>query len=181
MGRAEKETAIDDLSKCFTRAQVAIFMDFSGLTVADNTQLRKELRSVGCSSKVVKNTLGRLSIKNAYKVGFDSEEVKKLVEILTGPNLVTFGYTDMVAPAKVIAKFAKTHDKLKVKGAWLDGKSLNAAGVDALSKMPGREELLSQLLALLNTPATQLLRVIQAPAQQMARLLNAHKEKIEGK
>jgi large subunit ribosomal protein L10 len=178
MERAEKEEIISELNQSMSRAQVTVCADARGLTVAQVTQLRKQLRASGAVAQVVKNTLGALAAKKAC-ADAPASDVEKMVALFTGPSFVVFSDKDPVAPVKVLVEYAKKNDKLKLKGAWLDGACLGPAEVDALSKLPGKNETIAKLLALLNTPATQLLRVLQAPSEQMVRLIEARRKQLE--
>jgi large subunit ribosomal protein L10 len=186
MNRSEKQQEVDFLSTCFTKAQTALCADYRGLSVAQITALRTELRKNGCSGRVVKNTLAKISVKKALasaggSAAQDAAALEAFVKIFEGPSFLVFSESDPVAPAKVLVKFAKDNEKLKLKGGWLDGSFMEPASVDALSKMPGREQTLAMLLSLLNTPATQLVRVLQAPGAQLARAIEAHRKNLEQK
>lgn len=178
MNRAEKQAEINYISDCIQKSQVALCADFRGLTVAAITTLRRELKKNGSFGRVVKNSLARLSIEKVLTQAHASES-EKFKQLFDGMNLFVFSFEDPVAPAKVLAKFAKDNEKFKVKGAWLDGQFVEAKGVEDLSKMPGRAEVLAQLLRLINTPATQLARVVQAPGEQLVRVLEAHRKNLE--
>ena len=178
MERAEKQAEVELLTERFSKAEIAICADYRGLTVLQVTKLRKQLFNAGFSARVSKNTLFRLAANKALS-GAPSDQLEKLSGNLVGPSMVIFSDNDPVGPAKIAAEFSKEHEKFQIKGAWFEGKFVDASGVKALSTMPGKEETLSKLLALLNTPATQLLRVMKAPAEQFARLLGAYKDKLE--
>jgi large subunit ribosomal protein L10 len=180
MDRAEKKAEIESLNDHMSRSQIAICADARGLTVAEVTELRKNLRKAGSFAKVVKNTLARLAVDKAY-ASAEAAELEKFKKLLEGPSMMVFSYKDPVAPSKALTDFAKTHDKLKVKGGFIDGECVDESGVKTLSNMPGKEELLGKLLALINAPATQLVRLMQAPGTQMVRVLDAQREKIEKK
>ena len=179
MNKQEKNQEIDRITKYLTDGQVAIFADYRGMTVADVTAFRKDLRKAGGQALVVKNTLTRLALKNVYK---DSPpaDLEKLTQILEGPTIMAFSSSDAVEPAKIITKYAKDKEAVfKVKGAWFEDNFLDKGGVTQLSKMPSREEVLAKLLALLNTPAIQLLRVMKASAEQVVRVIDAARVKKE--
>lgn len=178
MDRNERNQEIDFLDSWHKKAQVALCVDYRGLKVQEISRLRKELRQSGAVGKVVKNSLSRRASTKA--IG-ESAEALKYRSIFKGPSLLVISESDPVAPAKVIAKFAKEFQCLSIKGAWLDGTFLDPKGVEELSKMPGKKEVLAQLLALLNTPATQLLRLMNAPAQQMMTVLEGHRKNLEAK
>jgi large subunit ribosomal protein L10 len=176
MERAEKQIEIDGLASRFSKAQIALCADYRGLTVAQVTTLRRNLRGVGAVARVVKNKLAKRSVDSTIS-GADKE---LFLKVFKGPSFVVFSDVDPVAPAKVIADFAKLNEKFSVKGAWVDGKFLDAAHVEQLSKMPGKKELLAQLLSLINTPATRMVGLLAAPAGQVVRVIDAQRKKIEG-
>lgn len=180
MDRSEKQVELEKIGASFAAAQVALCADYRGLTVAEITTLRKELRKNGARGKVVKNTLARLAAEKAYKDA-DAEHLKKFMQLFEGPSLVIYSETDPVAPAKVVYAFAKDHQNLKIKGGWVDGQFIDVAGTESLSKMPGREEILAKLLALIAAPATQLVRLLAAPATQVVRVVDAHRQNLEKK
>lgn len=180
MNRQEKQTEIEFLRDGFSRSQIALCADYLGLTVAEVTDLRRRLRGAGLQARVVKNTLAKLAAGEVFKDG-ESGQLEKFYELFTGPSMVIFSEKDPVAPAKIAAEFSKAHAHFKVKGAWFESKCMGEGDVKTLSAMPGREQLLSQLLSLLNTPATSLLRLVSAPATQIVRALDAYREKLEGK
>jgi large subunit ribosomal protein L10 len=178
MDRAEKQTEVELLSECFRTAELALCADYRGLTVEKVTNLRRALRQSGATSRVVKNTLAKLSLEKAYQDA-DAAEVKKFIDLLKGPNFLIFVKKDAVVSAKVAAKFEKDLEHLAIKGGWFAGKFLDKSGVVEFSNMASKEETLAKLLCLLSTPATQLVRVIQAPAQQLVRVLEAYRAKLE--
>ncbi len=180
MNREEKQVELDSIGAAFIHAQSALCADYRGLTVAEVTTLRKELRKNGAKGKVVKNTLARLAAEKAYKDA-DGAQLKKFMELFAGPSLVIYSDKDPVAPAKVIFAFAKDHQNLKIKGGWVDGQFLDKSGAEMLSKMPGREETLAKLLALIAAPATQLVRLLAAPGTQVVRVIDAQRQAIEKK
>ena len=183
MNKAEKLAEVEFLVGCLTKAQIAFCCDYRGLTVGQVTKLRKDLRKAGANAAVVKNTLGRLSAKKVYEAGSKEAELAKFIGTLKGPSMLIFSDEDPVAPSKAISQFlaVKGNEKFTVKGAWFEGTFVDAAGVEALSKMPGRAETLSMLLRVINAPATQLVRTIQEPGAQLVRLIEAHRQNLEKK
>ena len=139
--------------------------------------MRSQLREVGATAKVVKNTLAKISAEKALNEA-DAEEVKKLVDVFQGPSFLVFANDDVVSPAKVLSKFSKDKEVFEVKGGWFEGNYLDQAGVVQVSNMPSREELLAKVLYLLSAPATQLARVVNAPGQQLAQVINAYKDTL---
>jgi large subunit ribosomal protein L10 len=181
MEKAEKQAALGALVENFNQAQIAVCADPRGLTVAKITELRRELRKVGATGTVVRNTLARLAVKQVQAGrGAKEQEVEKFIGTLVGPTLVVTSTTDPIGPTKVLAKFAKANDKFRVKGCWLDGAYVDAAGVDSLSNMPGREETFAMLLSLISAPATRLVRVLSEPGAQFARGVEAYRKKLGG-
>ncbi len=179
MERAGKAEVVDFVNKALGKAEIALCVDFRGLNVLQVTNLRRELNQVGATARVVKNTLSRLAIKEAFKEA-EQAELERFIKIFEGPSMIVYSDKDPVTPSKVLAKFAKTNNKLQIKGAWLEGAFVDANGVGDLSNMPGKEELLSKLLNLMLAPATQLVRLMQAPATQTVRVLEAQRVKLEG-
>lgn len=181
MDRAERNAEISSLSDMFNRSQIALCANYQGLSVAKITSLRREIRGVGGTSKVVKNTLAKISFERMCgEDGKSSAEAQKFLNLLDGPNLVIFSLKDAVAPARVVKKFEKDNQVFQVKGAWFEGAFVDAAGVEALSKLPSREELLSQLLRIISAPATQMVRLLNAPGTQLVRVIDAYRAKLEG-
>lgn len=181
MDRNEKQAELSSLVDGLAKSKIAICADYRGLTVAKVTELRRELRAAGSTAKVVRNTLARIAIrKNEEGRGGNTAELDKFLTSLDGPTLLVCCDQDPVAPTKVLAKFAKGTDKFRVKGCWLDGAYVDAAGVESLSTMPGKEETLAMLLSLISTPATQLVRVLSEPGAKVARVLEAYRAKLGG-
>lgn len=178
MDKAGKNKEVEFLTQTLGKAQVALCADYRGLTVKQITELRRELRANGARGRVVKNTLMRRSINDAYK-GEKKEEVSKFLGLFTGPSLVAYSFDNPVGPAKVFTKFGKANEKFSIRGGWFSGACMDQKGVQTLATMPSREELLAKLLALINAPATQLLRVMKAPGEQVARALEAHRKNLE--
>jgi large subunit ribosomal protein L10 len=178
MDRIEKQAEIELLSDYMKRSSISICADYRGLNVAEITDLRNQLRSVGSQGRVVKNTLARLSIQKAYGDG-SGNEVQKFLDLFVGPSLLVYSFDDPVAPAKVLAKFVKDKKKLGIKGGFFEGRCVNEAGVAQLSTMPSREEVLGQLLRVIAAPATNVVRLLQAPAVQTVRVIEAQRKKIE--
>lgn len=181
MDKATKQVELESLVASFSSASVAVCADYRGLTVAKITQLRRELHNAGCEAKVVRNTLARLAV-NKVEIGRggNQAEVEKFLGTIEGPTFVVTSTSDPIAPTKVLAKFAKANQQFRVKGCWLDGAYVDAAGVDSLSKMPGREETFAMLLSLISAPATRLVRVLSEPGAQVVRSIEAYRKKLGG-
>ncbi|MCI5064928.1 50S ribosomal protein L10 [bacterium] len=178
MEKAKKIQEVDSLVEAFNSSIVALCADYRGLTVEQITNLRSGLKEQGAFGKVVKNTLAKISVDKAHAEG-DADEVQKFASLFQGPSLVVFSKDDPVAPAKVLAKFAKEHEELEIKGGFFEGKFLDVDGVKNLSSMPSRDELYSKLLNVISAPATKVVQLLQAPGTQFARLLGAYQAKLE--
>lgn len=150
----EKKQIVSSMAEQFKTAVSGVFVDYCGLTVEEDTQLRNKLREAGVEYKVIKNTLTRFAAK---EVGFD-----ELDPILNGPTSLAISMTDEVAPAKVIADFAKDHEQLEIKAGFLDGKVLALDEVKTLAATPNRETLIAKMLGSLNAPISNLARTLQA-------------------
>jgi large subunit ribosomal protein L10 len=166
--KSEKEQLITELNEKFARAKTAVLAEFSKLDVATVTQLRKKFRDGGVDYKVLKNTLAKRAAKGT--------PLEVISDDFTGPVAVAIGYEDVVAPAKILQDFIKNLESIKVRSAVVEGKKVDAKGVEALAKMPGLPELRAMLLGMLNQPAGKLVRTIAAPGQQLARVISAHAE-----
>jgi large subunit ribosomal protein L10 len=151
------------LHEKFQGAQVALLASPSGLTVGEVTSLRRQLRAVNGEFKVAKNTLARLAVADT--------QYEPIGALLEGANALVFGYSDPVAVAKVLVKYAEDNKKLTIRGGVLGGKTLAPEAVGDLAKLPSREVLIAQLLGLLQAPASQLLRTINEPGARMTRLI----------
>ena len=148
------QAIVDDI----TDAQSIVLVDYRGLTVAQDTELRKQLREAGIVYKVCKNTM--------MKRAFEGTDFAQLDEYLEGPSAIAISKDDATAPARIICKFAKTAKALEVKAGVVEGTVYDANGVAELSKVPSREELLSKLLGSLQSPITNLARVLNQIAEQ---------------
>jgi len=168
----EKALVIDELAGLLSKARLAVLTDYRGISVAGLQQLRATLRPHNAEFRIAKNTLTRIA---AERAGIDG-----LQPLLDGPLALVLAYEDIVAPAKAISDFARTSRILTVKGAVLDNQVIAARAVEDLATLPSREELLSKLLGLLNSPAQRLVTVINQPAQSLVRVINAYGEQQGG-
>ena len=150
----EKQQVVAELTEKIKGAATGIFVDYRGITVAEDTELRAKLRAANVEYKVIKNTLCRFAIK---EIGLD-----ELDPILNGPTALAMSEEDPVAPAKIIADFAKTNDKLEIKAGFMDGAVMSLDEIKKLAATPSRETLLATILSSLNAPASNLARLLQA-------------------
>lgn len=168
MATPKKVKAIEDLKKEFSGATSIMVSHYAGLTVSEDTELRKQLRAVKVTHKVVKNTLAKRAA---------AESNLDLKEFLKGPTVISVSHGDIVAPAKVLVNFAKDHEKLQILGGWVEGKPASAADLKAISALPSREELIAKLVMLLNSPIVKLVRTMGGPIPAFARTLQAISDK----
>lgn len=153
-----KQPIVDEIKGYVADAKAAVLVDYRGLTVAEDTALRKQLREAGVVYKVYKNTL----IKRA----FEGTDFAQLDQHLDGPTAVAFGLEDATAPARIINKFVKDCENLEFKAAVVEGAYYDVAGVKALANIPSRDELISKLLGSLQSPITNLARVLNQIAEK---------------
>ncbi|MDR0691220.1 MAG: 50S ribosomal protein L10 [Streptococcaceae bacterium] len=158
---AKKAALVDEVSEKFNHAVSAVVVDYRGLTVEEVTNLRKQLRKAGVEMKVIKNSI---LTRAAQKAGLEGLE-----GVFKGPTAIAFSNEDVVAPAKIMADFAKEAEALEIKGGVIEGKAFDVAEIMALAKLPNRKGLLSMLLS-----------VLQAPVRNVAYAINAVAETKEG-
>lgn len=171
MNRTEKEQVIGELHEKMARSKTAILAEPKGLDVATVTELRKKLRDAKVDYRIVKNTLAARAAKGT--------PVEPLAEKFVGPTALVMSYDDVVVPAKLLAEFTKDRENFVIRTAVVEGKVIDAKGVQALAKMPGLQELRGQIAAMIAQPATKLARMIGTPGQQLARVVGARREQLE--
>lgn len=153
-----KKPIVEEISASIKDAQSVVLVDYRGLTVEQDTRLRKELRDAGVTYKVYKNTMMNFAFKGT--------EFEALAPYLEGPSAMAISATDATAPARILQKFAKTADKLEIKGGVVEGLVFDADGMAKIAAIPSREELLSKLLGSLQSPITNFARVIKQVAEK---------------
>ena len=153
-----KQPLVQAIAEDVKDAQSVVLVDYRGLTVAEDTELRKQLREAGISYKVCKNTM--------MKRAFEGTDFAGLESYLEGPSAIAISKDDATAPARIICKFANTAKALEVKAGVVEGQVYDMAGIQELSKIPSREELLSKLLGSLQSPITNLARVLNQIAEK---------------
>lgn len=167
----KKKEIVTQLHEDLKKSKIVIVTDFKGLDVAAVTKLRSQLTKENIDYRVIKNTLLRRASENT--------SVAVLNDLFKGPSAVAISYDDPVSPAKILTKFAEENKKLEIKGGVMDGKAIDFNGIKALSSLPSREVLLSQLLCVMNAVPTGIVQVLAAVPRNMMNVLNSIKEKNE--
>lgn len=155
-----KQPIVDEIKGFAEKASSAVLIDYRGLTVEQDTRLRKELREAGVVYKVYKNTL----LKRAFE-GTDFAQMEKELE---GPSAIAFSYDDATAGARIVSNFAKTAKALEIKCGVIEGNLYDAKGMEAIASIPSREVLISRLLGSLQSPITNFARVLKQIAEKGA-------------
>lgn len=153
-----KQPIVQEISEAMNGAQSIVVVDYIGLTVAEDTELRKKLREANVTYKVYKNTLVNRAVE-----GTDYESLR---EVLAGPSAFAISKEDATAPARVISEFAKKAPELEIKAGIVEGTYYDAEGMKAIASVPSREVLLSKLLGSLQSPVTNLARVLNQIAEK---------------
>jgi len=173
MNRAEKTELASSLREKFSKANVAIFADYKGLSATQADNLRRTLRVEKAEVKVLKNNVARLLTKD----GQMGNEAKSLMEGVVGPTLVAFAYGDPSSAAKIIHKFAQDNEALKLKESLMGQKRIDVSGVEELAKLPSREVLVAKLLGTMNAPITNFVGVLAAVPRSLVTVLAAIEKK----
>lgn len=153
-----KQPIVDEIKSYVKDAKAVVAVDYRGLTVEEDTKLRKQLREAGVVYKVYKNTL--------LKRAFEGTEYEALDKHLEGPTAVAFGLEDATAPARIINEVIKTAPKLEFKAGVVDGTYYDEKGIQIIATIPSREVLISRLLGSLQSPITNLARVLKQIAEK---------------
>ncbi len=152
-----KKARVEELTELLKGSVSGVLVDYKGITVEDDTKLRRELREAGVQYFVEKNTMLRFALKNAGLEGME--------DVLHGSTAVALSQDDQTAPARILGKFAeKSADSFNLKAGFVEGEVYDAAGVQALSKIPSKEVLLSQLVGSLQGPMQKLAAILKAVA-----------------
>jgi large subunit ribosomal protein L10 len=168
--RAHKEKLVASLNDTFKQAELVIVTQQGGLTVAQVTDLRRQMRAAGAGFKVAKNRLTKRALEGTRFQGLSG--------LLKGPTAIAFS-RDPVAAAKVAVAYANKNEKLTIVGGSLGERTLDLAGVKALASLPSLDEMRARLVGLLKAPATKIAGVLAAPAGGLARVIAAHARKAE--
>jgi len=171
MARPEKVAAVETVEDLFNNSRSVVLNDFTGLNVEKISKLRALCRENNIEFKVVKNTLAKLGVKDTGAAALE--------EYFEGPTALAVSRDSENQGAKILAEFAKEHEAPKFKAGYVDGNVIDATAVLTLSKLPSKEELLSQVLAGLKSPASGLVSVMQGPLRSLVGVLNQIKDQKE--
>lgn len=174
MERTQKQEAVGTIRARFERSTSAVFLDYTGMTVAEVGKLRDDFRARGIEYRVVKNTLVKKALADHAWAG-------KLDPVLKGMTGVAWSFEEPSAAARVVKDFRRDNEKLKVKGGLLDGEVLSSAAVEShLATLPGKDEMRAMLLAQLIAPVQRFVMLMNAPAREFVGVLAAKQRKDEG-
>ena len=165
MERAEKREVVTALQDVFAKTGVVVVAHYAGLTVAQMTKLRSEMRNAGGRVKVAKNRLVKLALEGA--------DAKGIADLLKGPTCLAYSADPMAAP-KVAVKFAKANEKFVILGGAMGPTVLDAKGVSSLADLPSLDELRGRLIGLIQAPASKIARTLNEPGAQLARVFGAY-------
>ena len=168
MDRAQKEQLVEELGQIFESSGVVVVSHYVGMTVAEMQDLRARARDAGGAVRVAKNRLAKIALKG--------RPCESISDLLTGMTVLTYS-EDPVAAAKVAQEYAKENQKLVILGGAMGENALDVAGVEAVSKMPSREELISTIAGMLGAPASNIAGAIGAPASNIASILSTIEDK----
>jgi Ribosomal protein L10. len=166
--REEKSQIVEQLKENFQRAQSVILTDYKGLTVEDETALRKKFREAGAKYEVIKNTLAERAAK---EIGIEGIE-----NFLTGTTAAAYGFDDPVTPAKILAEYAKEHEQIKVKGGIVNGKVVGIDEINVLAELPPKEQLIAKMLGSMQAPISGLAGALSGILRKLLYALNAISE-----
>ena len=170
MDRAAKQEAITALNGVFKAANVVVVAHYSGLTVTQMQNLRKQMKLAGAKVKVAKNRLARIALEGT--------EVAAIAPLLKGPTVIAFS-GDPVAAPKVAVDFAKVNEKFVILGGSMGKTALDPNGVKALAALPSLDQLRAKIVGLIQAPATKIAQLVNAPAAKLARVVQAYANKGE--
>jgi large subunit ribosomal protein L10 len=171
--KEKKAQIIDNLQEVISRCSVGVLTDYRGLTAAEMTELRRQLRGAGIEYRVVKNTLARFAVERAGR--------DELASFFEGPVAIAFGYGDITEPAKALAAYMQeTKLEIAIKGGFLPEGLLSPSEIDELSKLPSREILLARVVGGIQSPISALVSRLAAPMTGLVGVLQSRIKQLEG-
>ena len=169
--RPEKAAKVAELKELLANSQAVVLVNYCGLTVSEDTELRKQMREAGVKYMVAKNTFTRIAAKEAGIEGLDG--------MLENNTALAFAAEDPVAPAKIAYEFSKKHEKLEIKGGLLNGAVIGTDEIKALADLPSREELLAKLVGSMQAPISDFVNVLHGTLRNFVYVLDAIRDKKE--
>lgn len=169
VNRAEKAESVASLKEVFKASKVVVVAHYSGLSVAQLQNLRKQMKQAGAQVKVAKNRLA--------KIALDGSDAASIAPLLKGPTLIAYSEADPVAAPKVATDFAKANEQFVILGGAMGKTALDVNGVKQLASLPSLDELRAKIVGLVQAPATKIAQVVIAPAAKVARVIQAHATK----
>lgn len=166
----QKKQIVSDMVETLKNSQAGVFVNYCGLTVEEDTELRRKFREAGVEYKVIKNTL---TSRAAKEVGFEALE-----PILNGPTALAVSADNPVAPAKVIGEFAKKHEALQVKAGFMDGAVISIDEIKTLADTPSREELLAKMMGSMKSPISGLVRLLNTIVEGGVEMVDLAAKKV---
>ena len=171
MDRAEKEALIEELKEDLGGAAVVLVTRQSGMTVGEAADIRGKMRDIEATHRVAKNRLVKIAVEGTPFEGVS--------DLLTGPTTLTYHQEDPVGPAKALIDYVKSNPKVEIVGGAMDGKMLDAAGVEQLSKLPGKNELRAKIAGLLKAPEGKMAGVLKAAPAKVIGVIKAYEDKLK--
>lgn len=172
MPTPRKVAMLAEIQDAMARASIAISADYRGLTVAQLTDLRRALRPANVEVKVVKNTLAAMAANQAGR--------PEMAELLSGPTAIAIGFGDPIAPVKLLTEHLRTRRMtLEIHGGWLEGKVLSRSEVESLATLPSKEQLLTDVIAKLQSPLYNFAGLLQASMRNFAGLIESRAAQLE--
>ena len=170
MNRSEKKDFVEKLKKEFNDSSSVIVAHYSGLSVSETDELRKEMRNNGAKFRVIKNRLTKLALTKT--------QFKDIADLFTGPTAIAYS-SDPVAPAKVAVNFEKKSKNFKIIGGGYDGEKIDKEKINFLASLPSLDELKGQIIGLIIAPAQKIASIVKEPGRQLARLMSSRSKKLE--
>ncbi len=170
MNRSEKKDFVQNLKEELNTSSSVIVAQYSGITVEETEQLRKEMRNNGAKFKVTKNRLTKLALEDT--------QFKSIADLFTGPTAIAYS-EDPVAPAKVAVSFEKKFENFKIIGGGYDGEKMDNNKINFLATLPSMDELRGKILGLIVAPAQKIATIVKEPAGKMARIMSTQSKKLE--
>ena len=170
MKRSDKKNFVSKMKDELMNSSSIVVAHYSGLSVLETDELRKEMRNNGAKFRITKNRLTKLALAET--------QFKDIADLFTGPTAVAYS-SDPVAPAKVAVNFEKKSKNFKIIGGGYDGEKIDKEKINFLATLPSPEELKGQIIGLIMTPAQKIALIVKEPCEQLARLMSSRSKQLE--